>query len=47
MSVTISQKMAQSRRHGEALVGQVIPNKAPTPKLKNETLESSGVYVNF
>jgi len=29
---------AQSRRHGWALVGLATTNKAPSPKLKRETL---------
>jgi len=36
------------RRHGRALVGLAPPNKVPSPpKLKHETLQISGVFVNF
>jgi len=39
---------AQSRRHGGAMVGLAPTNKAPSPpKLKHETLQISGVFVNF
>ena len=36
-----------SRRHGGALVGLARSNKIPTPRLKYETLEISGVFVKF
>jgi len=39
----------QSRLHGEGGFGGLSPSKqsSKTPKLKHDTLEISGVFVNF